>query len=345
MTNNLAVANLLEMKMSKKNLGDLLIEYNLITQSDLTEALNIQHQGNKKRIGEILVELGKVTEEDIQYLISKQLDIPFIFLRDIKLDNDLIKKFSRDFLVNNRIIPLYETADLLSVATNDPFNSEAINKLKEFTGKDISVSACSSKDILQKLKSLQNVFLGEINEVIKNLLKKLTKTSFYRLDFIFRGKLTINIFGTFTMQTYTEIDPGNITVEDIFKYFENLEHGFFYEKFNYDNGFLIQIYPVIETKNISFINEFGVYPDKFPIFTDTKYAGNLPVFQSDYPVPGYAYISFKKYSEFKDAINVIDNLHEKLPENYLACTKCKICSGSKCDECNNLGYTFEVKNG
>jgi type IV pilus assembly protein PilB len=343
--NNLAMRSLLEMTMNRKNLGDLLLEYKLITQDDLDEALRLQSKGEKKRIGEILVELGKVAEDDIQYLISKQLNIPFIFLRDITLDDDLIKKFPKDFLINNRIIPLYETNNEISVATNDPFNFEAINKFKEITGKDVNVSACSSKDILEKLQHIKYFYLGQLVESLDSLIKNLKKSGFYRIDFIFDKTLKINISGSFAFQKIYDLNIGQIAPEEILKYFQKFEYGYFYELFTNTNSFILFIYPILELSNIVFINKFGIFPDKMPLFTDLNYWGKLNIFKSELPKVGYNFIPFKQFMQGENIINLIDNVSGSLPEGVMLPVLCESCKGAKCENCNHLGYSFEVKHG
>lgn len=62
----------------KKRLGDMLIEEQIITDEQLSDALE-KKKGTTKRLGEVLVELGYTNETDIgimeQMVIMKQLKI------------------------------------------------------------------------------------------------------------------------------------------------------------------------------------------------------------------------------------------------------------------------------
>ena len=51
-------------RRNRLRLGDLLIEQNVLTKEQLTQALQMQ-KGTNKKIGEILVEEGFITEEMI----------------------------------------------------------------------------------------------------------------------------------------------------------------------------------------------------------------------------------------------------------------------------------------
>ena len=57
------------------------------------------------RLGETLIKLGKVTKAEIEWVISKQLDIPHIMVEQIELDPVLIGKFPKDLLLDNKILP------------------------------------------------------------------------------------------------------------------------------------------------------------------------------------------------------------------------------------------------
>ena len=58
-----------------KDIGTLLLEYGLIVEKDLSEGVKLQKETGL-RLGEALVQLGKVSMEDIDWVLSKQLDIP-----------------------------------------------------------------------------------------------------------------------------------------------------------------------------------------------------------------------------------------------------------------------------
>ena len=126
------------------------------------------------RLGEALVKLGKVTMEDIDWVLSKQLDIPFVIVEDVTPDSELIWKFPRDFLIENRILPLFETEEMISVATEDPFNEPALVFLREKYGKSIQVSTGSGSKIEEVLKNtFKKTVFPELLESIEGVIDKI----------------------------------------------------------------------------------------------------------------------------------------------------------------------------
>ena len=138
----------------QKPIGTLLVEYGYVKEEDIQAALSEQERYGGK-IGEILVRMEKVSSEDIEWVLSKQLDIPFIIVDDSVANPDLIKLFPKDFLMINRIIPMYETDDSLAIVTDDPSNTDAFQAIEKKFGKGVTVSA-GSGDAIDEL--LQKIF-------------------------------------------------------------------------------------------------------------------------------------------------------------------------------------------
>ena len=65
----------------KLRLGDMLIQNQLITDEQLSAALTSQKATGKK-LGRALIDLGLVEEDTMLKLLSQQLEVPFIQLRN-----------------------------------------------------------------------------------------------------------------------------------------------------------------------------------------------------------------------------------------------------------------------
>ena len=88
----------------KKRIGDMLLEAGIITQEQLEDALEKNKTAHKK-IGEMLVDLGYATEEAIGEGLATQLNIPFISLHGMKIEDDIIKLADGKLLRKHLMIP------------------------------------------------------------------------------------------------------------------------------------------------------------------------------------------------------------------------------------------------
>lgn len=136
-------------------LGQLLVKANIITEKQLSDALQFQKQSGKK-LGHTLISLGYIKEETLTSFLSAQYNLPVIKLSEQEFDPFLL-----DILL--RLVP-YETASkylifpismdgsVLTVATADPANKFAINGLGLLTGMKVSVYVASESEIIEAIK-------------------------------------------------------------------------------------------------------------------------------------------------------------------------------------------------
>lgn len=112
-------------------LGDLLIQEGLLTEDQLSYALNKQKSaGFAKKLGETLIEEGFVSNKEMSIILSKQLKIEFVDLYGQKIDFIALGKFSMPLLLSADAIPFKEDEDYIYVATSDPLNYDALENLE-----------------------------------------------------------------------------------------------------------------------------------------------------------------------------------------------------------------------
>jgi len=340
--------------MSKwKDLGTLLMEYGLINGGDLNEGLKLQTQTGL-RLGEALVKLGKVSMEDIDWVLSKQLDIPYVIVDDIKVNIDLLGKFPKEFLIENRVLPLYEADDQVSVVLEDPFNKSAIAFIEDSIGKKVGLSTGSGSKIEELLKQTFNkVGLPELIDAINTTIEKIKGTSFYRIDFFLaEHSCGINVFGAGILKHLAEI-KGHYTNEDIFRAFDELGVHFLYEQSFSNNRRFVAVFPLENSIDImklpAILGGYGLFLPEGNIFSDAHVYGFSNVFPLGKPIHGYPYLATKdKQSAFREIIYVIDAAPAEFREYYVNTylpRNCLSCNGSGCHICRDLGYEFEKIEG
>ena len=135
-----------EVKKHPQKLGEMLIYYKIITPEQLEEGLKIQ-KNMEKRIGEILIDLGRVTQDEINWVLGKQLNLPYIQVNADNIDIRLSKNISEDILKKFKVIPIMELNDELVVAMADPTDEEAIEMIKEVTKRKLKIVLASFENI------------------------------------------------------------------------------------------------------------------------------------------------------------------------------------------------------
>lgn len=135
-----------EEKKNHQKLGEMLIFYKIITPKQLEEGLKIK-KNTEKRIGEILINLGRVTQDEINWVLGRQLNLPYVQVNIDNIDIQLSNNISENALRKFKAIPLMELNDQLVVAMADPTDEEAIEMLKEVTKRKLKLVLASFENI------------------------------------------------------------------------------------------------------------------------------------------------------------------------------------------------------
>jgi type IV pilus assembly protein PilB len=131
---------------TRRLIGDLLLENDLISPLQLEEALKVQRQTGR-RLGRILVKLGHLSEEELFDTIGSQLGIRQVNLRTTRLDPALIAAVPENLIRQYKLIPIKKEANKLVVATSDPLNVVAFDDLRLATGFIVEPVLTTEKDI------------------------------------------------------------------------------------------------------------------------------------------------------------------------------------------------------
>ena len=85
-------------------IGDMLLESNVITEEQLAAALEEQKSKGIK-IGDALVSLKYVTQETINDLLCQQLNIDFVDLRKIEIDDSVARMVGEKVVRKYMVVP------------------------------------------------------------------------------------------------------------------------------------------------------------------------------------------------------------------------------------------------
>jgi len=137
----------------KKNirLGDLLVEHKLISKNQLMTALAEQKNSGLK-LGRLLVEKGYVKEEQVLELVSTQLKIPYINLKQYQYDADTIRLIPEMLSRHYRAVALREERDgSLLVGMADATDIFAYDNLCKQLKRPITLAVVKESDIIEAI--------------------------------------------------------------------------------------------------------------------------------------------------------------------------------------------------
>lgn len=131
-------------------LGDLLVAQQLITEDQLQSALREQKSTGRK-LGRQLVEMGYVEENALLSLLSRQLDIPFIELKQFRFDRDLVQSLPESLARRYRVMILKEEPDSILLGMSDPTDIFGLDELQKVIHKPIKTAVVRESELLDIL--------------------------------------------------------------------------------------------------------------------------------------------------------------------------------------------------
>ncbi len=158
----------------KEKIGQLLLKHTNLTDDQLEEALEIQHESGML-LGEILLKKNYIHPHDIIKVICHQVNIPYII--DLKLDEidpNLTLNISINYAKQHELLPILETETSLTLLMTDPFNFDAINDIQEIFKKEIKLvisSPLKIQDAINRIyeranRNVVDTIEGEFDEAL-----------------------------------------------------------------------------------------------------------------------------------------------------------------------------------
>ncbi|NIQ90598.1 MAG: response regulator [Deltaproteobacteria bacterium] len=137
--------------MRRKKLGQILVEAGLINENQLVQALEEQKKKKGKQLGRIIIEKEWAKNEDICKALSKQLNIPYVKLKELEISKEVIETLPRKQASRKLICPYKKTGRRLRLAMANPLDYTTINEVKFKTGLDVSVAVATEEDIREAI--------------------------------------------------------------------------------------------------------------------------------------------------------------------------------------------------
>lgn len=113
-------------EVRREPLGKLLFEAGLLDRSEVEFALQ-RARNEGKRLGEVLIEYGLVSSSDVIRLVAEQRGLPFVDIAPLAVDRSAARLLPIEFARELRTLPIGFVRGLPVVALADPSNDEAIH--------------------------------------------------------------------------------------------------------------------------------------------------------------------------------------------------------------------------
>lgn len=140
------------MKKNKLRLGDILLDYEYITEKQLNKAIDIQKDNKSKRLGEILMDENIITEEQLLKALSRRLDMDIINFNNFPVDIEAVELIPRALCLKYKIIAISKNDYEVTVAVNDPLDFYSIEDVKSIINHQCNIVIAKKSDIIETIQ-------------------------------------------------------------------------------------------------------------------------------------------------------------------------------------------------
>lgn len=119
--------------MAKRELGEILLEADLINQAQLAEALGLQRTFGE-RLASVLVRQHILTEKFAVTYLGRQLGVPPIDLSKVEIDLSLLDVIPLDLCERSLVFPVRVEGTRLQLAMSDPMDHALVSEIEFKTG-------------------------------------------------------------------------------------------------------------------------------------------------------------------------------------------------------------------
>lgn len=133
-------------------LGDVLVDTGAITKTQLDTALKEKRSG--EFISDVIARLGFASESKIVNVIQKHQNLDYADVKEMDVDKNTIRLFTREYCVNNRMIPLKLEGRHLTVAMADPTDITKIDNISILTGFNVFPVVAASSGIMSQIERI-----------------------------------------------------------------------------------------------------------------------------------------------------------------------------------------------
>jgi type IV pilus assembly protein PilB len=137
-------------------LGELMVEAELVTEAQVTEALELQTAvteagSTPERIGRILVQQGVIAEADLVASLADQYGLAVVDLGKETPDTDAVALLKESIARDIIALPLREVDGTLVVATANPGHPNLRDLLERETGRNVEIRVASETDVIRSV--------------------------------------------------------------------------------------------------------------------------------------------------------------------------------------------------
>lgn len=160
------------MRIADTQLKRFVLDASIVSRADLASAEKVAKEENRT-LAQALIAGGNMTEDDMRRIESYILGIPFISLKDLKIDFEILSLIPEPVARTHNIVAFRKIDKSLEVAMLDTADLPAIDFIKKKTGFKIIARLTDTESMREALRAYQKTLKDEFGDLIMKDASKL----------------------------------------------------------------------------------------------------------------------------------------------------------------------------
>jgi len=156
------------MARRQKKLGEILISWKMLSDSQLEEALTYARE-HGKRLGEALIELQLVSEEDVTKALATQQDMEYVDLDKNVVSSEALEAVPRDLIRQHQVLPMLYDNGRLKVIVTDPLDLDTPDLLRFRLNCDVECALAPPSKVSTFIDKYLSALEGQIEETVHSM--------------------------------------------------------------------------------------------------------------------------------------------------------------------------------
>jgi type IV pilus assembly protein PilB len=152
--------------INKSQFEKYLIDSGLVSEKDVKDAAAEAEKKNSD-LGGVLLSHGSVTEDDLRKIQAYVLGLPFVDLKDLKIDFAILSMIPEPIARNHNIVAFKKNKDSLEVAMLDTDDLGAIDFVKKKVGLKILPRLTDTESMKSALLQYQKSLKADFGDIIQ----------------------------------------------------------------------------------------------------------------------------------------------------------------------------------
>lgn len=147
-----------------KDLSDILVQKQVLTSARAQDLQKAFSTSAIEEYDQFLLDEGLVSREDMLAALSHYYKVPSFDVGDYFFDTFYVRKFPKEFLVRNAVIPMERDENILIVVAAEPERSGLASAMRDFVSYDIRFLVGIRLDIIDAVREYYDKSVTQVQE-------------------------------------------------------------------------------------------------------------------------------------------------------------------------------------